>query len=67
MRLNSVADNVVCPTQTAFMQGRHILNGLVILHETLHKLHRKNLDRVKLKIDFEKAYDKVKRSIFNKF
>ena len=60
IRLNSVADNVVRSSQTAFMQGRYILDGVVTLHETVHELHRKNLSGVILKIDFEKAYDKVK-------
>ena len=32
IRLNSVADNVVRPTQTAFMQGRYILDGVVLLY-----------------------------------
>ena len=40
IRLNSVADHVVRPTQTAFMQGRNILNGVVILHETDYEMHR---------------------------
>ena len=31
IRLNTVADHVVRPTQTAFMQGRNILDGVVIL------------------------------------
>jgi hypothetical protein len=53
---------VVRPSQTAFMQGRNILDGVVILHETVHELHRKKLNGVILKIDFEKAYDKVKWS-----
>jgi hypothetical protein len=60
IRLNSMADHVVRPTQTAFMQGRYILDGVVTLHETVHELHRKKLNGVILKIDFEKAYDKVK-------
>ncbi|CAD6247249.1 unnamed protein product [Miscanthus lutarioriparius] len=40
------------------MAGRNILEGVVILHETIHEFHRKNLNRVIFKIDFEKAYDK---------
>jgi hypothetical protein len=32
--LNFVADHVVHPSQTAFMQGRDIIDGVVILHET---------------------------------
>ena len=30
-----------------------------MLHETIHEIHRKKLDGVLFKIDFEKAYDKV--------
>ena len=41
------------------MRGRNILEGVVILHETIHELHRKNQSGIILKIDFEKAYDKV--------
>ena len=61
-RLNSIADHVVRPSQTAFMQGRNILDGVVILHETVHEMHRKNMSGVVFKIDFEKAYDTVKWS-----
>jgi hypothetical protein len=59
-RITDLSQKVIRPTQTAFMPGRHILEGVVILHETVHELHRKKLDGVLFKIDFEKAYDKVK-------
>jgi hypothetical protein len=59
-RVTRVAMSVIRPTQMAFMPGRHILEGVLVLHETIHELHRKKLDGVLLKIDFEKAYDKVK-------
>jgi hypothetical protein len=58
-RLNKVAKTVVSPTQTAFMPGRNIMEGVVILHETIHELHTKKKNGVIFKIDFEKAYDKV--------
>jgi hypothetical protein len=38
------------------------MEGVVVLHETLHELHTKKRDGVIFKIDFEKAYDKVKWS-----
>ncbi|WVZ99657.1 LOW QUALITY PROTEIN: hypothetical protein U9M48_044920 [Paspalum notatum var. saurae] len=44
----------------SFYAGRNIMEGVVILHETVHELHTKNRDGIILKIDFEKAYDKVK-------
>ena len=42
-RVMSVAQKVISPTQTAFIPGRNIMEGVVILHETLHELHRKNM------------------------
>jgi hypothetical protein len=62
IRLNFVVDQVVHPTQMAFMQGRYILDGVVTLHETVHELHRKEMTSIILNIGFEKAYDKVKWS-----
>lgn len=59
-RLTKMAHSVVQSSQTAFMPGRNILEGVVLLHETLHELHSKKLDGVLVKVDFEKAYDKVK-------
>ena len=61
-RLNMVVKTVVSTTQNAFMPGRNIMEGVVILHETIHELHTKKQDGVIFKIDFEKAYDKVKWS-----
>jgi len=64
-RLNKVAQTVVSPTQTAFMPGRNIMEGVIILHETIHELHTKKRDGVIFKIDFEKACDKVKWSFLH--
>jgi hypothetical protein len=60
--LNTVADHVVRPSQIAFMPGWNTLDGVAILHETIHELHSKKLNGLILKIDFEKTYDKVKWS-----
>ena len=59
-RLTQIARSVVQPSQTAFMPDRNILEGVVVLHEMLHEIHSKKLDGVVFKVDFEKAYDKVK-------
>jgi hypothetical protein len=55
-----VADRIIKLSQTVFMPGRNILEGVIVLHESIHEIHRKNLDGIILKLDFEKAYDKVK-------
>jgi hypothetical protein len=65
IRLNYVAERVVRPSQAAFMQGRNILDGVVVLHEAVHELHTKKMNGVILKLDFEKAYDKVNWSFLH--
>lgn len=50
---------MISPTQTAFIPGRFILEGCVILHEVLHEMRTKAQKGVILKIDFKKAYDRV--------
>ena len=43
-RLNKVAQTVVSPMQIAFLPGRNIMEGVVILHETIHELHTKKTE-----------------------
>jgi hypothetical protein len=62
IRLNTVVDHVVWPSQAVFMHGKNILDGVVTLHKTVHELHSKKLNGVILKLDIEKGYDKVKWS-----
>jgi hypothetical protein len=35
------------------------MEGVIILHEIIHEMHKKKQDGVILKIDFKKAYDKI--------
>jgi hypothetical protein len=58
-RLTSVACRITKPSQSAFLPGRYILEGVVVLHETIHEMKRKKQKGIILKLDFEKAYDKV--------
>lgn len=57
-RLSKFADKIN-ESQTAFIPGRQILEGVVILHEVLHELKVKKQSGIILKLDFEKAYYKV--------
>jgi hypothetical protein len=56
-RLLRVATKLIGPSQTAFVLGRYIVEGVVILHETIYELHRKKQSGLMLKLDFEKTYD----------
>jgi len=59
IRLEQIADKLILHSQSAFMKGRNIMNGVLALHEILHETKRRNEVGVILKLDFEKAYDKV--------
>jgi hypothetical protein len=59
-RVSRVASKVIGPSQTAFIPDRNIMEGVVVLHETIHEPRRKKDHGVILKLDFEKAYDKIK-------
>ncbi|WVZ88936.1 LOW QUALITY PROTEIN: hypothetical protein U9M48_035403, partial [Paspalum notatum var. saurae] len=56
--LTLVADKVVSPTQTAFIKSQNILEGVVVLFETIHELIEKTKRGNLLDFD-KKAYDKV--------
>jgi hypothetical protein len=58
-RLTPVAHRIISQSQTAFIKGRFIQDGPLALHEIIHELKSKNLPAVLLKLDFEKAYDRV--------
>jgi hypothetical protein len=59
-RLTPIAKKIIDPNQTGFIKGRNILEGVVILHEVLHELRKSKEQGLILKIDFEKAYDRVR-------
>ena len=48
------------------MLDRNILEGVVVLHETLHEIHSKKLDGVVFKVDFEKHTIKLNGLSFNR-
>jgi hypothetical protein len=42
-RLTGVANKLISPHQTAFIKGRYIVDGAVMLHEVVHELRCKNM------------------------
>ena len=58
-RLTPVAHRTLSPTQSAFVKGCFILDGVLCLHEIIHDIHKSGSKAVILKLDFEKAYDSV--------
>jgi hypothetical protein len=59
LKIGCSCGRLIHKSQVAFLQKINITNNVLHLHEILHETKRKNLTWVILKLDFEKAYDKV--------
>lgn len=58
-RLVKICDRLITTNQSAFIKGRYILESVVAAHEIIHDIARKGEPGSILKIDYEKAYDRV--------
>ncbi|GJY94381.1 RNA-directed DNA polymerase, eukaryota [Tanacetum coccineum] len=58
-RLAEVIDKIVSHEQSAFISGRQILDGPLMLSEVIEWYKKKNKKLMIFKVDFEKAYDSV--------
>jgi hypothetical protein len=58
-RISKVADRLVASNQTTFIKGRYILESVGTAHEIIHSVHKSKQQCFILKLDYEKAYDKV--------
>jgi hypothetical protein len=57
--LAQLAHRTIDRSQTAFIRGRCLHEGVMALHEIMHELRVKRRGGLLLKLDFEKAYDRV--------
>ena len=64
-RLRSVMDGLIDERQSAFIKGRHILHGILILNEVVEEARRNKKPVMIFKVDFEKAYDSVSWSFLD--
>lgn len=59
IRLGKVCQRLVAEQQSAFLKGGYILESVVVAHEIVHSIHKSKEPGVILKLDYEKAYDRV--------
>jgi hypothetical protein len=58
-RLDVICQSLIAKEQTAFIRGRYILESVVVAHEVVHSVHKTKEPGVAIKLDYEKAYDRV--------
>jgi hypothetical protein len=57
--LANILKVVIANTQSAFVQGRQILDGILVANEVVDEAKKLNRNLLLFKVDFEKAYDSV--------
>jgi hypothetical protein len=63
-RLEMICNRLVAHNQTAFMKERFILESVVSAHDIIHRAAKRKEQGLILKLDYEKAYDRVNWSFF---
>ncbi|MCI27595.1 LINE-1 reverse transcriptase like, partial [Trifolium medium] len=58
-RLATVMDKLISRNQSAFIKGRHLVDGVVAVNEIIDLAKKSGKDCLIFKVDFEKAYDSV--------
>lgn len=58
-RLHSVIRSVISDTQSAFVKGCQILDGILVANEVVDDARKYNKEVLLFKVDFEKAYDSI--------
>ncbi|RHN49937.1 putative RNA-directed DNA polymerase [Medicago truncatula] len=58
-RLRSIIGLVISDSQSAFIKGRQILEGILVANEIVDEARQCNKEILLFKVDFEKAYDSI--------
>jgi hypothetical protein len=58
-RLAKVMNSLVASSQSAFIKGRNLGDGVLVVNELVDMAKRQGRECVIFKVDFEKAYDSV--------
>lgn len=57
--LKPIMSQIISTKQDGFVEGRQIIDGIIQVHEVIHSMHNKKTPTMVMKLDMEKAYDRV--------
>jgi len=58
-RLRLIMGSVILDSQSAFIKGRQILDGILVSNAVVDEARKCNKDLLMFKVDFEKVYDSI--------
>lgn len=50
---------IISPEQSGYVEGRQIMDGIILTHEIIHSLKHSKKPGMFLKIDLSKAFDSI--------
>jgi hypothetical protein len=50
---------IISPEQSGYIEGRQILDSVILAHEVIHSLQKTKTPGMLLKLDLSKAFDKI--------
>jgi hypothetical protein len=56
-RLKPLLHLLISPEQTGYVEGRKIMDGIILVHEVIHSLKTTNKTGILLKLDLSKSFD----------
>ena len=59
-RLKPLMLGLISLEQSGFVEGRQILDGIILTQEMIHSMKQTKTTCMLIKVDLEKAYDKVR-------
>ena len=65
-RLKPLLPKLISSKKLGFVERRHILDGVILVHEMLHSLKSSRTPGMMIKLDIVKAYDKLSWQYINK-
>jgi hypothetical protein len=58
-RLKPILPTIISPEQSGYIEGRQILDSVILVHEVIHSLQKTKTPGMLLKLDLSKAFDKI--------
>eukprot|EP00253_Pinus_taeda_P019656 PITA_19656 len=65
-RIKPLLKRLISPSQGGFVEGRHILDNVIQVQETIHSSKKRNEKGMLIKLDMANAFDRVDRTFLSK-
>jgi len=54
-----ILPKIIFVEQDLFIKERHIFDGIILMHETIHSIKSSKEEAIIIKLDMQKSYDRI--------